>query len=421
MKKIQFILCAVVGLSLFGCAGDDYVPVENDTQSPSTPSNLIISNATMTSLDLSWSASTDNIAVTGYNVYQDGIAVILDNNGTSVTVANLVESTEYAFYVTSVDAAGNESNASSTVNGMTTATPLEFRSNLSEMGIYQGTFSDLEPANGVQLYEIHSTLFTDHASKQRLIKLPEGTSMSYNNSNLLPLFPNNTLIAKTFYYNIDDRDPSLGKKIIETRLLLKLQQGWQVTNYKWNAAQTDAVRDDVGNEVPISYIDINGDTQNVDYLIPSQEDCRTCHNNTNATFPIGMKLRNMNFVPSYTNMNQLQYFTGSGLLSGLDNPGNITVLPDWEDDSTYTLEERTRAYMDINCAHCHSPGGSVPPIFMIDFRLETPFDDTGIYVNRGEIEARFQSTQPFYRMPLLGRTTVHEEALAMLVAYLDTL
>ncbi len=421
MKKIQSISFLFLSLLLLGCGGDDdYVPATNDTQSPSAPSNLLISNITETSMDLSWTASTDNVAVTGYNIYQDGTAVILDNVGTNVSISNLMTNTEYSFYVTAVDAAGNESNISNTATATTVAAPIEFTQMLSGMAMFQGNLGDLNPADGVQIYEINSTLFSDHAAKQRLIKLPAGGSMRYNNTNLLPEFPNNTLISKTFYYFIDDRDPSLGKRIIETRLLLKLEEGWQVTNYKWNASQTDAVRDDSGSELPISYIDINGDTQNVDYLIPSREDCRTCHDNSNQTVPIGMKLRNLNFVPSYTSQNQLDYFTDNGLLLGVDS-GNISVLPNWQDDATYTLEQRTRAYMDVNCAHCHSPGGSVPPIFEIDFRYETPFADTGIYVNRGEIQARFESVQPFYRMPLLGRTVVHEEALTMLVEYLDSL
>jgi hypothetical protein len=63
----------------------------------------------------------------------------------------------------------------------------------------------------------------------------------------------------------------------------------------------------------------------------------------------------------------------------------------------------------------------VPATYNIDFRFETPFDDTNIYANRGEIEARFESTAPIYRMPQLGRTVVHQEALQMLRDYLEAI
>ncbi len=66
------------------------------------------------------------------------------------------------------------------------------------------------------------------------------------------------------------------------------------------------------------------------------------------------------------------------------------------------------------------PGGEVTN-FGLDFRFETAFDDTGIYANRGEIEERIQSNVPTYRMPQIGRSVVHEEAVTMLLEYLDAL
>lgn len=94
-----------------------------DTQAPTAPSNLTASNTTETSTDLSWNASTDNVGVTGYDVYQDG-SVIATVTGTSYQVTGLSASTAYAFYVNAKDAAGNVSGNSNTVN-VTTATPAD--------------------------------------------------------------------------------------------------------------------------------------------------------------------------------------------------------------------------------------------------------------------------------------------------------
>ncbi len=297
-------------------------------------------------------------------------------------------------------------------------TNLTFETNLSEMGVFTADISSLTPATGVQKYELNSALFTDYAAKQRLIRLPDGGKMTFAGNDLLPNFPDNTLISKTFYYNIDDRDPSLGKKIVETRIFLKVEGVWQAGNYIWNSAQTEAIYRETGSDVPISYTDINGTTQNINYTIPSKQDCFTCHNNSNTTLPIGMKLRSMNVVPSYSNQNQLDYFIANGLLEGVSNSSSIAQLPDWTDELSFSILERGRAYIDINCAHCHNPGGAVTN-FGLDFRYETPFDDTGIYANRGEIEARIQSTVPTYRMPQLGRNLVHAEAVAMLLEYIE--
>lgn len=418
MKKLLFL--AFIGLIITACGKDDsYDPVEVDTQAPSKPLNLTATEQRENSLKLNWAAATDNVGVTGYRIYQDGTALAGLITETSATILGLTAGTTYSFYVTALDAEENESDQSNTLEAFTIEQPLSFLPLLSQMGVFDGSLSDLNPTNGVQLYEINSTLFTDYSHKQRLIRLPEGQSMRYNNTDLLPAFPNNTLIAKTFFYNLDERDPSLGKKIIETRILLKVNDTWLVGDYIWNEAQTEATYRETGSTEAISYIDQNGNLQNVNYQIPSKQDCFTCHNNNNNTFPIGPKLRNLNFIPSYTNQNQLDYFAGLGLLQGV-NSGSTTVLPNWEDE-TLLIEDRARAYMDVNCAHCHQPGGSVPSGFTLDFRLQTPFADTGIYANRGEIIARFQSTLPTYRMPQLGRTVVHGEALQMLNEYMDSL
>ncbi len=86
-----------------------------DTQAPSAPSNLAASNITQTSVDLSWTASTDNVGVTQYDVYKDG--TLLGNvSGTSAQVTGLTAATTYSFYVKAKDAAGNVSGASNTIN-----------------------------------------------------------------------------------------------------------------------------------------------------------------------------------------------------------------------------------------------------------------------------------------------------------------
>jgi len=96
-----------------------------DTVAPSVPSNLNVSNITETSASLSWSASTDNVAVTGYDIYQDG-SLLTSVTTTSFGVNGLVASTSYDFTVRAVDAAGNNSGFSSTLNVTTDAIILSY-------------------------------------------------------------------------------------------------------------------------------------------------------------------------------------------------------------------------------------------------------------------------------------------------------
>ena len=401
-----------------GCSGDDSPPVIADTENPAAPLNLIVSNITGTSALLSWDAATENVGVTAYQVYQGATLVETSLTATSFSPSDLTEGSGYSYYVTALDAAGNESVASNTASFTTQEAPLTFEPTLSEMVVFTGDLADLTPADGVQLFELNSGLFTDYAIKQRLIRLPNGQAMRYESSDLFPKFPDNTLMAKTFYYIIDETNPNSEKQIIETRISIKVDGVWSMGTYIWNQAQTEATYDEEGSSLPVSYTDSSGTVQNIDYVIPTQANCITCHSKSNVVTPIGPKLRNWNFIPSYTNQNQLDYFASIGILEGV-NSTNISVLPDWTDESLDILS-RGRAYIDINCAHCHQPGGEVTN-FGLDFRLETAFDDSGIYANRGEIEVRVQSNVPTYRMPQIGRSTVDQDGVTMLLEYLDAL
>lgn len=86
-----------------------------DTQAPTVPGSLTSTGKTSTTASLSWTASTDNVGVNGYDVYQGG-AKVATSGTTSATVSGLTPSTAYAFTVRARDAAGNTSAASNTVN-----------------------------------------------------------------------------------------------------------------------------------------------------------------------------------------------------------------------------------------------------------------------------------------------------------------
>ncbi len=102
-----------------------------DTQAPTAPTSLASTSKTAVSISLSWNASTDNAAVTGYDVYANS-AYKTTVSGTTATITGLTASTSYSIYVKAKDAAGNTSASSNTIsvttnsNGTGTATDLLF-------------------------------------------------------------------------------------------------------------------------------------------------------------------------------------------------------------------------------------------------------------------------------------------------------
>ena len=323
--------------------------------------------------------------------------------------------------VSNADEIANASNPyfdESNLNDLDFAVP-EFLPKLSEIRLFQGNLSELELNNAVYEYEMSTPLFTDYSYKLRSVALPRGEQMIYNGEGLF-IFPDNTVLAKTFYYLNDERNPSLGRQIIETRILIKKEGIWTAGNYVWNTEQTEAYLDSDAHIVPLNYIDSQGSTRELNYKVPASQLCVLCHDNNGNTLPIGPKARALNF--HYKGKNQLQDFIDRGLLQGAPAVSQITVLPDWSDEAV-ALEDRARAYLDVNCAHCHQPGGSYNLSYGDDFefRYETPLEDSNIFETRVAILGRMTTRIPGYFMPLIGTTVVHDEGVQLIETYVNSL
>ncbi|MCX7548709.1 hypothetical protein OS188_12170 [Xanthomarina sp. F1114] len=290
----------------------------------------------------------------------------------------------------------------------------EFLPNLSDLNLFSENLNDLTPSDRAFIYNLNTTLFSDYSYKQRLLALPEGTTMEYIDDGL-PNFPNNTVIAKTFYYLNNERDETEGKQLIETRILIKKNGVWELGNYKWNTQQTDAVLDNTTSTVPISYNNLDGNTVNVDYVIPSAQDCIDCHNTSNVIVPIGPKLRALN------GNNQLETWISENYITNLSNASQVSILPDWKDAVNFSLEERARAYFDMNCAHCHSDGAFCADQSNLRLSYDTPLLDSYIVEDKPNIDFRMSMYYDGISMPLTGTTMMHPEGYDLISEYLNTL
>lgn len=416
MLKRTYLYVLLVLLSL-SCNNDDDLVAVCDSVS-----NISANDITNTSATISWDAVNTTALYEleyGPTGFMIGTGSSVSITETNVTLNGLAANTTYDVYIQTICATNNVSVVSD-VFSFTTLPPNvipEFRPNMSEMNLFVGNMADLQISPYAFEYNLNTQLFTDYAHKQRFIALPPGEKMTYNGDGL-PLYPDNTLIAKTFYYNNDERDLSLGRQIIETRILIKIDGDWVTGDYKWNEAQDDAVLDLNGSIVPVTWIDAEGESNTLDYAIPSDTDCFTCHRIYDDKSPIGPKLRTLNFEVNGTN--QLQQLIDSDLLDGLLDPSTVSVLPNWEDTS-YSLEERARAYFDVNCAHCHIEGGFCEVQSTLRLAFETDMASTNIADRRNSIINRMSFYNQGFSMPWIGTTVIHDEGLQLVLDYLDTI
>jgi len=244
--------------------------------------------------------------------------------------------------------------------------------NLSDYGFFTGDIANLISIDAVLPYDLNTPLFSDYSQKARYIYIPNGKSANYVADFILD-FPTGTILIKTFYFLNNIADASQGKQIIETRLLVKYDNEWEVFSYIWDEEQTEASFTVLGEQRPISWTHYNGETKTANYLIPNKNECKSCHLFDEEVIPIGPKARNLNRLYDYSDgsKNQLDKWVERGWLTGLPNP--YPYLPVWDDESTGNLNDRARAYLDVNCAHCHYSGA--------------PADNSGLFLNYTNVDS----------------------------------
>ena len=99
------------------------------------------------------------------------------------------------------------------------------------------------------------------------MKLPPGTHAAYNDREAFE-FPVGTVIAKTFAYPRDARDPSQGRRLIETRILMRKGEGWLGLPYVWNAEQTEATLELAGATQDVQWIHSDGEAGRITISFP---------------------------------------------------------------------------------------------------------------------------------------------------------
>lgn len=283
------------------------------------------------------------------------------------------------------------------------------------------------PRTGTR-YSLSNELFTDYALKDRFIFLPPGTAMKFSPERSF-VFPVGTVITKTFSL----KDPSTKKSnLVETRLLIHRKTGWVPLNYVWENGK--AKLDRAGKVFPASTETPSGEKVAIDYHVPSLRQCASCHNINGSMTPIGPRAKFLNHD------SQLEAWAEKGILKDLPEMNTIEKLPTWNDE-TKPLDLRAKAYLEINCTHCHNPKGNAANtgLYFSTKRdsasvemghCKTPvaagfatggnlYDVTPGAAEKSILYFRIQQNHLAVKMPQLGRSVPHKEGSDLVKKWID--
>lgn len=309
----------------------------------------------------------------------------------------------------------------------------------------------------VTSYDLNTPLFTDYAGKLRTVWMEGGHAAVYSDSEVFD-FPVGTVITKTFYYKKGNEPGHLEKtdgplegdnlglddyRLIETRVLARRADGWAALPYVWNEQQTEAYLKRTGDVKRLT-LETAGGAEDFAYIVPNTNQCAGCHA-TDSTArniqPIGPKARHLNRDHNYGEaaQNQMDYWFGNGLLAGVPQTAPANAV--WTDTSR-SVSDRARAYIDINCSHCHSETGPADTSGL-HLTPDTPVGPhlglckTPIAAGRGTgnrefgivpgnadrsiFAYRMASTDPGIMMPEVGRSLVHDEGVALIAEWINSL
>ncbi len=337
-------------------------------------------------------------------------------------------------------------------------------------------------------FDLNSILFSDYALKYRFLFLPPGddgrpqkagyqdsaqctTLNIYDCYTATLTFPVGTVISKTFSFRDGENED-----VVETRLLIKRAKRdgtpfWVGLPYRWTEqdgqrvalltieGSTESVSWDYDDPDP-EVLDAGGNRKHYSgstdgYAVPNAGACVLCHNGDDLEAgapPIGPKVRNLNRDYDYADvgrMNQLAYMQMRGLLDLPDDPANLESMPRWDvpgsggqtPNSPEDIHQRARAYLEVNCYHCHNPAGNAQNSGLVLDSFTNPMTqrqgickppvaagraaDFGSYdiepgnAQQSILPLRVATNEAGAAMPPLARSVAQDEVVELLMDWVD--
>lgn len=292
---------------------------------------------------------------------------------TSIPIICFGENHDGELYVVSYDGGIYElqSNEATVISG-------NFPKKLSDTGLFYST-SKHQLAEGVLPYEINTEMWSDGAIAERFIALPGSTTISKFTKGHFSKgetkdawrFPANTVFARTIFVELEKGNPK-SRHRLETQILHNTGDDWRAYSYHWTKDQKDAVLyEGDGKEESYPVKDpVTGKSSSWTWRYSNRTECMVCHLTRTGTihsfapFQLDREITQVN-----KKRNQLEALTSLRLF---DYPTPKYNRMASLDDESASVNDRARAYLHVNCSHCHRFGGSGAST--IDFRWELAND-----------------------------------------------
>lgn len=306
---------------------------------------------------------------------------------------------------------------------------------LSEWNLFQRSDGRWIPAADLRPYELNTSLFSDETTKYRHIRLPSGSAAEWDATESLA-FPVGTVIAKTFTHPDQSSDATPQERWLETRVEFLEATGWYGVSYVWNDEQTDATLRLGGAAINVEWTTAAGRLIKTEYQVPNANQCISCHSSNDKYVPIGTTARNLNRKRLESDeKTQLELWAEEGVLRNCPSPKDVPKLAQWNHAEEYSTEARARAWLEVNCGHCHNPTGSARTTGLDLMATQTDSGRLGFFkspvaTGKGSggrkydivpgkpdesiLVYRLETELPGARMPSLGRSIRHEESLTLI-------
>ena len=232
---------------------------------------------------------------------------------------------------------------------------------LSETGLF-ASMKTKEPAADLIPYEVNAPFWSDDAEKSRFFRLPEGGQLVYRESGSWEV-PVGATVVKNF--QVKSRR---NLKMFETRLIKRTSDGWEAATYVWDKQGVDAELLTGGKQ-----FEYWNSAAVHSWHAPSASECASCHVDC-AGYVLGLSTRQLNRTGG-SGKHQITKWLEDGILSapqGIQWNGQAKFCSPY--DAQFSLEQRSRVWLDVNCAMCHRPNG--PGNATIDLRFDTPLAET---------------------------------------------